>query len=90
MPQKTIEFFLKRTQGEKWDVTVIAKDTDSIPPIPLTGVLLKIIETGASGLTGIDGIYIFKDVPTGLYQMSAEKEGYDSQVKPFELKEPPK
>ena len=40
--EKTIEFFLKRTQEGKWDVTAIAKevtDDDTIPPILITGVL---------------------------------------------------
>lgn len=87
--EKTIEFFLKRTGESKWDVTAIVKDADAEPVAPISQAKVEIIGFG-SGLTNSQGIYLFTDVPTGSYQISAEKRGYIKQVKPLDLQEIPK
>ncbi len=89
MPQKTIEFLLRRTQEGEWDITAIVKDANAVPVAPINEAKVEIIGFGLE-LTDPDGICQFRDVPPGSYQVSAEKEGYVKQVKRLPLEEIPK
>lgn len=90
--RKTIQFFLRRTQEEKWDVIAMVKEVkDDDSEVPLPGVTVNIIrmaEVIASEVTNDYGVCELLGVPSGLYEASAEKVGFDTETQPLELELP--
>lgn len=81
----TIFMFLFLVIGVNAQNIVKGIVTDSDSENPLQGVLVSIINTPTNQTTGLDGVFILKDVPNGSYIVEIKFEGYEIQNFPIEL-----
>lgn len=58
---------------------------DSDSENPLQGVKVSVLNTISSQVTGIDGVFIIKDLPNGSYVLEVKITGYESQNFPVEF-----
>ena len=59
--------------------------TDSDSENPLQGVLVTILSTTSSQITGADGVFNLKNAPNGSYIVELKLVGYETQNFPIEL-----
>ena len=81
----TIFMFLFLVIGVNAQNIVKGIVTDSDSENPLQGVLVSIINTPTNQTTGLDGVFILKDLPNGSYIVEIKFEGYEIQNFPIEL-----